>query len=511
MPHSPRPNVLFLSIEDLNDYVEPLGGHPQVVTPNITRLAGWGHLFKNAQASAPACSPSRTAVLFGRQPWQSGIYTNRQTWPGVFERGRDFSIPGMLRKNGFATHGAGKMFYGGLNPDDWDDYLAEPNDVYQQRNPLTEAFGQDKAKLNYGPSEKEGPLYDERNAEYIMQKMQPGMEGQVWSLGLYRPHLPFIAPKRFFDLYPENVAVAPALKERIFDPSSDEEAAGLPPEPMRRIVHEENLGEKLHKMQQYNAFIRAYLASISYADHVLGTVLDRLEEAGLRDNTFVVLWSDHGFHFGEKQVFRKFTLWERSLRTPMIFAGPGIGIGSTDRPVSNIDLGPTLFKLLGIDPGQDWQGTDLTPILAGEHDLELPPIVSVYSWQRRGLGENSGDIKPYVLAWTVRDSRWRFVRYWRGGIELYDHSVDPYEHHNLAPGGKRRRLPAEFNAVVEALEAHIPTEWAEPVDRVKSAPDLEDPDSEDSDSEDVDTENARQELPLPTGSGAIPHWSRMLT
>ena len=305
--------------------------------------------------------------------------------------------------------------------------------------------------------------------------------------------------------------MAPALKERIFDPSSEEEVAGLPQEPMRRIVNEENLGEKLHKMQQYNAFIRAYLASISYADHVLGTVLDRLEEAGLRDNTFVVLWSDHGFHFGEKRVFRKFTLWERSLRTPMIFAGPGIGIGSTDRPVSNIDLGPTLFKLLGIDPGEDWQGTDLTPILSGEQDLELPPIVSVYSWQRRGLGENSNDIKPYVLAWTVRDSRWRFVRYWRGGIELYDHSVDPYEHNNLAPGGKRKRLPAEFNAIVEALEAHIPTEWAAPVDRVKSAPDLDDSDSEDSDTDDADSENAHQELPLPIGSGAIPHWSRMLT
>jgi len=503
MPHSPRPNVLFLSIEDLNDYVEPLGGHPQVVTPNITRLAGWGHLFRNAQASAPACSPSRTAVLFGRQPWQSGVYTNKQSWSDVFERGRDDSIIGKLRKNGFATHGSGKMFFGGLNPDDWDDYLAEPNDVYRQRSPLSDPDGPNRTKLNYGPSEKQGPLYDERNADYIMGKMQPGAEGQVWSFGIYRPHLPFIAPKRFFDLYPENVEVAPALKERIFDPFSSDEIANLPPEPMRRLVNEENLGEKLYKSQQYNDFIRAYLASISYADHVLGTVLDKLEAAGLRDNTYIVLWSDHGFHFGEKRVFRKFTLWERSLRTPMIFAGPGIGPGSTDRPVSNIDLGPTLFKLLGIEPGDAWQGTDLTPILSGAEDMALPPVVSVYSWPRRS-NDAEGHAQPYVLAWTVRDSHWRLVRYWRNGLELYDHTVDPYEHNNLVMGGKKKWLAPEYAEIVDALETQIPKEWTEPADRTKSDADADDPDADDADGDDSVEENSGP------GIRTIPRWARMM-
>ncbi|RYE55637.1 MAG: hypothetical protein EOP18_05590, partial [Rhizobiaceae bacterium] len=396
--------------------------------------------------------------------------------------------------------------YGGLNPDDWDDYLSEPNDVYRQPSPLNEAFGKNKTKLNYGPSRKQGPLYDERNADYIMQKMQPGMEGQVWSFGIYRPHLPFIAPKQFFDLYPETVEVAPALKERIFDPFSSEEIADLPPEPMRRLVKEEKLGEKLYQSQQYNAFLRAYLASISYADHVLGTVLDRLEEAGLRDNTYVVLWSDHGFHFGEKHVFRKFTLWERSLRTPMLFAGPGIEVGTTDTPVSNLDLGPTLFRLLDIDPGRDWQGSDLTPILSGSRDVELPPIVSVYSWQKKRAEEDDDKGEDHVLAWSVRDSRWRLVRYWRGGLELYDHSVDPYEHDNLVPRGKRHLLPEELVPVVEGLEAHIPNEWTAPLGKLKNRSDDDDSDGEDSDADMDDASGAN----IGREARRIPRWARML-
>lgn len=473
LSQSTRPNLLFLSIEDLNDYVEPLGGHPQVVTPNIKRLAEWGCLFPNTYASAPACSPSRTAVLFGRWPWDSGIYTNRQTWPTVFGAKETHSILGLLRNDGYETRGSGKMFFGGLKAGEWDDYLAEPKDAPSKASPVAAPRGERIGKLQYGPAEIDGPLYDERNAAYIMDQMKAGMEGQVWSFGLYRPHLPFIAPQRFFDLYPENVEVAPALKERIFDPFSADEIEGIPDEALRRIVMGDDLGERLYKTQQYNAFIRAYLASISYADFVLGQVLDKLEAEGLRDNTYIVLWSDHGFHFGEKRVFRKYTLWERSLRTPMIFAGPGIEPDVCERPVSNVDVGKTILALMGIDAGEAWDGTNLVPLLKGDREMALPPAVSVYCWTKSKTDKQGNQIKEPLFAWTVRDSRWRLVQYWRGGLELYDHSVDPYEHNNLVPMGEAQKLPEELRPIVDELQAWIPAEPAEMVERDPREPDDE--------------------------------------
>ncbi len=454
-------NLLFISIEDLNDYVEPLGGHPDAITPNISRLARSGMLFSRAFASAPACSPSRTAVLFGKWPWDTGIYTNQQNWHSRFKPDHDLSLIGHLRNAGFETHGAGKMFYGGIAESEWTSYFKTPGDPNMRQSVLQKTFNMAAEMLDYGPSLLEGPLYDERTTEHILGLMSPGARGKVWSLGIYRPHLPFVAPRRFFDLYPEKVAAAPALRTRDFDPYSDIETRGLPPAARRRVVKNADFAKRLHQCGEYNAFLRAYLASVTYADHLLGRVLDRLEETGLADNTYIVLWSDHGYHFGERNVFHKFTLWERSLRSPLIFAGPGIAQGEHKEPVSNVDLGKTVSSLMEIQTPESWAGTNLLPVLHGAARADHPPVVSVYGFKRTDVKAAAIQHAPLMLAWSVRTAEWRLIRYWNQGFELYSHKQDPLEHNNLVPGGHIDRLDGHLADVVRTLAEAIPAKKAQ--------------------------------------------------
>lgn len=476
-------NLLFVSIEDLNDFIEPLGGHPQVRTPNINRLVGRGHLFRHAYTTAPACSPARAAVMFGVPPWESGVYSNAHQWFNAFDPDTAVSLFGALRQNGFQTWGTGKMFYGGYIAREWDGYHREPNDPYPRMSALQKAYDVKAEMMDYGSSPQEGPLYDERNAGDIIARMTRGAEGQVWSVGIYRPHLPFIAPQRFFDLYPDHVQPVPGLKSGIFDPDNASETEGIAREARNKIVRNVAFGRKLHGLQDYSAFLRAYLASVSYADHVLGLLLDRLEEQGLRDSTHVVLWSDHGYHFGEKNKFHKFSLWERSLRIPLVFAGPGIAAGVSDEPVSNIDIGPTVLDLLDCArTGNFASGHSLRPVLCGAPGPTRAPVVSAYGFDVR---KPDTDKTVFRLAWSVRNSRYRLIRYWGSGLELYDHTADPHEWVNLIPEGDRRNTPAALRDVVADLEACLPGAPAAPTGKTKGR------------------------RPASTDDSDLPHWVRI--
>ena len=192
---------------------------------------------------------------------------------------------------------------------------------------------------------------------------------------------------------------------------------------------------------------------MSYADWVLGTVLDHLEAEGLAETTYIVLWSDHGYQFGEKNTFHKFSLWERALRTPMIFAGPDIPAVRVDTPVSNVDVGPTTLGLLGVPRPPDFiDGTDLQPWFQA-CDEPLPPVVSCYGYPRLKQTSEQDDL---LLAFSVRSASHRLVTYWNGGMELYDHRRDPYEHQNLAKGPKYRKVPGDLQDTATGLAAHIP-------------------------------------------------------
>ncbi|MEM1266088.1 MAG: sulfatase-like hydrolase/transferase, partial [Pseudomonadota bacterium] len=404
-------NVLFVSIEDLNDFIEPLGGHPDALTPTLSRLAARSAVFDRAYATVPACSPSRSAALFGMAPWRTGIYGNAHDWRAAHPEGERLSLVGHMRDAGYATWGAGKVFHGKIDADDWDCWVDEPLDRHPPVSELVQS-GAVRPGDDFGPVDPEAPLHDDRIADQLIAEMQPGVSGRFWALGIYRPHLPFLAPRRHFDRLPARVAPPPGLKG-VYDPDDLSEFERLPKGARRFIKTNWSIGRALHTHQAVNAYLRAYLASVSYADEVLGRVLAALEASGLMADTTVVLWSDHGWQFGEKLAFRKFTLWERALRIPIMIAGPGISPRRIGQPVTNMDLMPTLLAHAGAAPKRPLDGRDLTPALEGDVD-QAAVAVSVWGYPAFGLGTDR-------LAFSVRSARWRLTQYWGGGRELYDH------------------------------------------------------------------------------------------
>lgn len=424
--HGPIKNILLLSIEDLNDWIEPLGGHPQAYTPNLNRLAHRSTVFDQAYAAAPACSPSRTSTLFGQAPWRTGIYHNRHTWAMAYAPGSQRSIIGQARQAGWQTIGAGKVFHpgnSGLDMADWSQYHHSPTDRFQ---PISRVVSEGLLGSldDFGPiADTSEPLFDDRNLAAITSTMTPGAEQVFWAYGIYRPHLPFIVPQRFFDMIKGPIETPPGLFGRDFDPNNETELADLP-SAARRMIHRK-MGRMLHKTGEYKAFLHAYLASIAYADHLLGKVLDHMEQTGLMDNTMIVFWSDHGWQLGEKLVFRKFTLWERALRVPLFVFRPGGPVGQCHEPVSLLDIYPTLLNVIGGQKPHPLDGQDLRPLLHGAAGRGHSPSM----WERYYRDDNRSD-----LAMSVRSQQYRLIHYHNGAMELYDHENDPFERINLMAG-----------------------------------------------------------------------------
>ena len=451
-------NILFASIEDLNDWIEPLGGHPQVRTPNLSRLAKMGMLFHNAYAPVPACSPSRTAALFGQNPWETGVYSNTEKWHYHYPSGQRLSLVGAMKNAGYTTVGAGKIFHldvKGYDPADWDDYKS---DIRHRKYPIVSkvvAAGKLGRLTDFGPDPEDRADFDAVNTDWICDRIQPGLDHQFWGFGLYRPHLPFIVPKEYFDMYPGEIAPPPGLGQPTFRPGNSKLIDDLPEEAQKFIGRW--TGWALHKFGEYNDFLRAYLASITYADTLLGKVLDRLEETGQMDNTLIVLWSDHGWQLGEKLTFRKFSLWERALRVPLMVAGPGVVRGDGHEPVSLLDIYPTLMSLTGARAAHRLDGEDFSPVLRGEHWERKKPVVSV--WGTWGSPEDGR------IAFSLRSKTHRYTLYWNGGEEMYDSEADPFEHVNLLANGagdNLRGLANHYQSIMNAAIGDIVPPAAEP-------------------------------------------------
>ena len=421
----PGNNVLFLSIEDLNDWIEPLGGHPDTKTPNINRLAARGMVFDAAFATVPACSPSRTSVLFGQNPWETGIYANNHKWHQFYQSGMRKSLVGRFRDAGYETRGAGKVFHVSADNFDFEDWTDFEQRHHEKYDPISKTAQMSRTGWNtdFGPTEDAQQQFDDYNTSWIIDQMKAKASGQFWALGLYRPHLPFIVPKRFFDLFPKDIANPPGLGMNRFGAYNKAPHKSLSDAGREIADKSKLLRRSLHKHNEYKSFMHAYLASIAYADDLLGQVLDHMDATGLWENTTVVLWSDHGWQFGEKLAFRKFSLWERALRVPLIFAGSGINTGHSDEPVSLIDIAPTLFSQMGLSCPKQFSGQDLSPILCGEKTPMRGHAVSIW-------GANFATDSPYI-ALSNRSKTHRYIFYWDGSEELYDHRVDPYEHINL--------------------------------------------------------------------------------
>lgn len=410
-----RPNVLFIAIDDLNDWVGCLGGHPQVKTPHMDRLAQRGTLFTNAHCQSPLCNPSRTSLLTGLRPSTTGVYGLApwfRTVPGFQDR---VTLPQALRAAGYYNLTVGKVYHGGYPPPadrarEFDVYGKTERGARPPQRFVTTP--ENHPLMDWGPfPAQDADAQDWKIADWAVEQLRkPPRQPFFLAVGFHLPHVPCYAPQNWFDLYPDEGLVMPPVK--------DDDRADTPefswylhwklPEP--RLSW-------LRKANQWRPLVRAYLASTSFVDSQVGRVLAALDASGVRDNTLVVLWSDHGWHLGEKAISGKNTLWERSTRVPLIVAGPGVTAGAVcRRPVELLDLYPTLAELCRLEAPRDLEGHSLVPLLKQADAARPWPAITTHNQGNHG----------------VRSERWRYIRYADGSEELYDLQHDPHEWTNLA-------------------------------------------------------------------------------
>ena len=421
-------NVLFFSMEDLNDWIGPLKGHPDCHTPNLDRFATNARVFERAYTEAPACSPSRTAMLFSTHPWTSGILHNDLNWYDFFQHGKSQSLISQFKQNGFETLGWGKVFHSrferhSLDLTDWDRFTFQDGDEFPLSSKVAKAKHFRK-RSDFGVDPTGKPTSDDLNAQSFIDTVKPQDEGKFWGFGTFRPHLPFFARQEFFDKIPQDVALPKGLRSETFDPTDRSVLKGLPASARKMALQFSQNGIDLADCGEYNDFLRSYLACIAYADHIFGKIIDHLEACGLIESTLIVFYSDHGWQLGEKLAFRKFTLWERALRVPLMIAGAGIEAGPSKTPVSLTDLGPTLLSLMNIPTPASFSGVDLSKHLTQNQPIDREFIASLW-----GTDFETNNPK---IAYSLRSRRYRITRYWDETYELYDHKYDPFEHKNLA-------------------------------------------------------------------------------
>lgn len=415
-PGPRRPNVLFIAIDDLNDWVGCLKGHPQAKTPYIDRLASQGTLFSNAHCQAPLCNPSRSSLLTGKRPSTTGIYGLAPGIRAVDSLKDCVTLPQHFARHGYFTSHFGKVFHDGAIPQqlraqEFNTWGIAPG-IPMPPSKFVETPHPIKA-MDWGvfPAEDRDQA-DWKIADAAIQQLKSMPSGQPFFLavGFRLPHVPCFASQKWFDNFPLDQVELPIVEDRDRD--------DIPP--FAWYLHwklPEPRLSWLKRSDQWRPLVRAYLASTMFMDSQVGRLLAALDEAGLRDNTQIVLWSDHGWHLGEKGITGKNSLWERSTRVPLIFAGPGVSRGAVcTQPVELLDMYPTLIDLCGLPQRDGLEGHSLLPQLRDRTAVRSWPAITTH---------NQGNH-------SVRTEHWRYIRYANDAEELYDHRADPNEWKNLA-------------------------------------------------------------------------------
>lgn len=436
-----RPNVIMVIFDDLNDWVGPLGGHPDVITPNFDRLAERGISFTNAHVQTPVCMSSRNSFFSGKQPYQLGSYNLQPYYRDLTAVEEGDSLPEHLVSNGYRTFASGKFFHGptmgepftGLGVPEpelppGDPARAEPGDSINWHDWI----------WDWGPVDaRDEDMPDYRRALEIAGYLKEDIQEPFFiGTNVYQPHVPLHVPQKYFDLYDPEVIHLPDMTEadlKDLGPSGRSMAlSGTPRDPTHAALLEDDPGNP-------KSFVHAYLANITFADACLGVILDAVDASPYADNTYVIAFSDNGFHLGEKQHWAKRTLWHESTRIPLLIAGPGIEPGIvSDRPVGLIDLYPTLVELLGLSERGGLAGHSIVPQIEEPTAERAVPVIS--TWMP---GNHA-----------VRTTRWVYIEYADGEAELYDRLTDHEETTNLIND-------ASLSGVVAELSKWIPKEHAD--------------------------------------------------
>jgi arylsulfatase A-like enzyme len=411
---SPRRNVLFIAVDDLNDWIGCLGGHPDTKTPNLDRLAARGVLFTKAYCAAPLCNPSRAALMTGLRPSSTGVYDNNQ--PFRQSAARDaVTLSQYFRQHGYRAMGSGKIYHGAFpDPPSWDEYtpslerqtFADPKPGSLPVNGIPNT-----GHFDWGPvKDPDSAMGDYKTVDYVSSQLRKKQDKPFFlACGIFKPHLPWYVPEKYFDMFPLDKLTLPTIKSDDLD--------DVPPIG-RRMAKPDGDHRKVMEHKQWRKAVQGYLASIAFCDAQLGRVLDAFDNSEYKDNTTVVLWSDHGWHLGEKLHWHKFALWEEATHNVLMMSSPGVTKpgGRCTRPVNLLDIYPTLVELHGLPAKSGVEGASLVPLLKNP----------AANWERPSLttfGRNNH---------SVRSERFRYIRYSDGGEELYDHQTDDLEWNNLA-------------------------------------------------------------------------------
>ena len=420
-----KPNVLFIVIDDLNDWVSHLGGHPQSMTPNIDALASRGVTFLNAHTVAPACGPARSAIMSGTRPHNSGVYYNGSDWEkalqGVTLMNEHFIT------NGYDAIAGGKIYHGSEGY--WNEYWKRPNGTKTSKN----KNGLGLRHFDWGPiNADDDGMPDHHLTNWAIQQMNTEREKPFFlAVGYVKPHLPFFAPKKYFDRFPLEKIQLPAHIKNDQDDLSKKSV---------KVAIRNGEHAKVVEANQWKKAVQGYLATVAFVDNEIGRLIKGLDESGKANETIVVLWSDHGWNLGEKEHWRKFALWNDTTRVPYIFVVPGVtkAGGQSSVPVDLQSLYPTLTNLVGIPTPEHVEGSNIRPLLENLNtNWEIPALAS--------HGEGS---------YMVQSLHQRLIRYNNGDKEFYDHRTDQHEWYNLAND-------KQYHPVIAKMEKWIPTSEAE--------------------------------------------------
>lgn len=447
-------NVLFIASDDLNNDLGAYG-HPLVKSPNLDRLAAQGVRFDRAYTQFVLCSPSRTSLLTGLRPDTTQVYDLQKHFRSVLPD--VVTLPQLFQKNDYFVARVGKLYHYGNPGQIGTDGLDDRASWQVWVNPRGVDKDEERVLTNHTPKRGLGsslsfyasPAPDEEHTDgkvaletikLMEQSLKENPDKPFFiAAGFYRPHCPYIAPKKYFDLYPLDKIAAPNV--------SPEELTRLLPASL--YVKETHWGVNAQAQREA---IQAYYASISFLDANVGRLLAALDRLKLTDNTLIVFWSDHGYLLGQHGQWHKMTLFENTARVPLIFAGPGVTQGKASaRTVELLDLYPTLADVCGLTgtPG-NLAGRSLKPLLKNPTaPWERPAFTQV----QRGNGPNA------FMGYTMRQGRWRYTE-WDGGkqgTELYDEQADPGELRNLANDPQHAKTIAQLKRTMQAMRTSTAT------------------------------------------------------
>lgn len=503
------PNVVLIVCDDLNDYVEGFGGHPQARTPNLARLAASGVTFRQAHCNIPICGPSRASLFTGIYPHNSGCYGFFK-WDGYDVLKNSRTMMDHFRENGYWTLGTGKLMHHMVRQE-WKNYgnradygpwifdgenkLAHPDVPAPYRDigsidgsfgPLVNLDGRQSAdgkplewwtgswanqrRLTVNSQEDRDLTADELNGQWAVDQLKlfadrPGRLPFFMGVGFVRPHTPLVVPQKYFDMFPLDTIELPVIRPDDVEDTHAQSIRGIPDG--ADGPRSEDMGTRLFNtlVDSYESrdhalrrFIQAYLASVASVDEQIGRILDAVDASPLKDNTIIVVTSDHGWGMGEKNYLYKNSLWQESTRVPLTIRAPGIAqsAGVSDMPVSLVDIYPTLIDLCSLssetqknDDGRPLDGHSFKPLLKDPKDGHwLGPgsaLTALYKWRTKYI--------PAEESYALRSRHWRYIRYENGKEELYNCKDDSHEWTNLASVPKHAKILSAFR---DELSSRIP-------------------------------------------------------